>query len=132
MRRRSTNGTTNRSPATGCHMVLLVLVLAVASCQQTRPDFAERSRQDCARGDGDACRMLEAMIPPRVGNPLPARPSRVEADVEAILQGMEQARMALSAGEQENAPSQAEPSQDGPPRERPAIRPPLPQQPGVP
>lgn len=139
---RSTGGRNTRPVATGTHVALLTLTLALAACQEARPDFAQRSREDCARGDRDACRMLDAMAPPRIGNPQVARPSRVEADVAAIIRGMEQARSELRMGAPDNTPPQAEPSRDGPAQaepsadgpepDRPATRTPLPQLPGVP
>nr|WP_294566320.1 hypothetical protein [uncultured Rhodopila sp.] len=77
----------------------LAVALLLAGCQAARPDFTERTRQDCVQGDQEACRMLDAMLPqpvplkPRTSaKPQPAHPSRVQTDVQAIMKGMEQAR----------------------------------------
>ena len=89
---------------------VLAVAVMLAGCQAPRPDFTERSRQDCAQGDVEACRMLEALNPPAAAKPRPvtkappARPSRVQTDVQAIMQGMEQAKQSARSGVPENLP----------------------------
>jgi hypothetical protein len=91
-------------------LVIPALALLLAGCQAPRPDFTARSRQDCARGDQDACRMLEALVPPAAAQPQPAmqarraRPTPVQADVQAIMRGIEQAKLTARTGHQENLP----------------------------
>jgi hypothetical protein len=120
-RRTAPHGETRWQVAAG-RIALLILACVLAGCAAPRPDFTERTRQDCARGDRDACRMLEAFDPSRPAKPPPPppkrverpRPTRVETDVQAIMRGMEQARSIPRAGYQENVPSQAAPMHDQP------------------
>lgn len=100
---------------------MLVVALMLAGCQTQRPDFTERSRQDCAQGDQDACRMLEALISPEalkpqptVAKPPPARHSPVQTDIQAIMLGMEQAKLSARAGHPENLPPPGAPVHDNP------------------
>ena len=109
----------HRSPADGRRVAVLVVALVLAGCQAPRPDFTERSRQDCARGDQEACRMLAALTPSPppplpATKPRPARPTRVQTDVQAIMQGMEQAKLSGRLGYQENIPPPDAPSHTAP------------------
>ena len=87
---------------------MLIAALMLAGCQAQRPDFTERSRQDCAQGDQEACRMLEALNPPEPQKPQkpvkapPVHPSRVQTDVQAMMKGMEQAKVSARTDHQEN------------------------------
>ena len=74
------------------------LLLALAACEASRPDFMVRLQEDCQAGDQGACDLLGGpdLTP---GPPRPAPPARrartlVQSDVEAILQGMERTRAA--------------------------------------
>jgi hypothetical protein len=82
-------------------------MLMLPGCQPTRPDFAERSLQDCEHGDQEACRMLVALNPPKIApvRPKPSgRPTQVQMDVQAIHKGIGQARSSPKAGYQEDMP----------------------------
>lgn len=100
----------------GCRAAVLAVALMLAGCQAPRPDFTERSRQDCAQGDQEACRMLEALTPQKAPKPQqatkapPARPTRIQTDVQAIMMGMEQAKLSARTSHQENIP----PPEDSP------------------
>lgn len=104
----------------GHRVATLVLALMLAGCEAPHPNFTERSRQDCERGDREACRMLDALNPPRPGPATPARPApqgrqtRVQMDVEAMIKGMERARSSARAGYRENVPASGAPLPDGP------------------
>ena len=105
----------------GRRAAVLAAALLLAACQTARPDFTERSRQDCERGDQEACRMLEALTPPEppqtphaARKPPPPRPTRVQTDVQAIIKGMEQARVSARGGYRENTPPPGAPSHEGP------------------
>ena len=128
----------------GRRIAILILVLALAGCVSPRPDFTERTRQDCARGDRDACRLLDAFDPsqdakPAAAHPMrvapvrpmrpePSRPTPVETDVQAIMKGIEQAKGAARTGYQEQIPSHAAPSHDFPmPAQPPSGSPPPPE-----
>lgn len=107
-------------PVFGHRAAVLAAILLLAGCQAARPDFTERSRQDCERGDQDACRMLEALTPPEpprpqhAAKPPPPRPTRVQTDVQAIIRGMEQAKVSARDGHRENTPPPGAPSHEGP------------------
>ncbi len=129
-------------------LLLLLPVLVLAGCETPRPDFTERTRQDCERGDRDACRLLDAFDPSKDAKPPPARPVRVapvrpprpeaarptpvETDVQAIMKGIEQARGAPRTGYQQEIPSHAVPSHDVPMPEQAPAGTPSPQPPGTP
>lgn len=100
---------------------MLAVALVLAACQPARPDFTERSRQDCAQGDQEACRMLEALdrqekLKPRTAaaRPPATHPTRVQTDVQAIIQGMEQARLSARTGYRENVPPAGAPLHNNP------------------
>jgi hypothetical protein len=90
--------------------VIAMVMLMLPGCQPTRPDFSERSHQDCEHGDQEACRMLVALNPSKAGEPAPVRPppprrpTPVQSDVQAIMKGMGQARSSPKAGYQEDRP----------------------------
>ena len=96
---------------------MLLIVIMLSGCQASRPDFAERSQQDCQRGDREACRMLDALKPSRPGPARPRAPSRaaqVQSDVQAITRGIDQAKALPSSRFQENAPTPEAPPPQGP------------------
>lgn len=105
----------------GRRLAAVILALMLARCESARPDFNARSLQDCAQGDREACRMLDALSPPTNGQTAPARPAppprrtRVQTDVEAMMKGIERARSAPRAGYHENVPSHDAPVPAGPP-----------------
>jgi hypothetical protein len=41
--------------------MLLIVLLAIAGCQPTRPSFLTRVREDCAGGDRWACDLLDSL-----------------------------------------------------------------------
>jgi hypothetical protein len=96
---------------------MVAFALMLPGCQPTHPDFGERSRQDCERGDQEACQMLEALNPTNTApaRPKPSpRPTQVQSDVEAILKGIERARVSPKAGYQEDLPWPDPPLHDAP------------------
>jgi hypothetical protein len=89
---------------------LLILAFFFSSCESQRPDFVERTRQDCERGDKEACSMLNALDPttiaktPQPQKPRPPRRSQIQMDVDAIMKGIEHARGTPKVGYREDAP----------------------------
>ncbi len=119
-------GQQNSFLTAGRGVAMLVVALMLAGCQTKRPDFTERSRQDCAQGDQEACRMLEALTASqaapqqqRAVRPPPPRPSPVQTDVQAIMLGMEQARLSARTGQPENLPPPGAPFHDNPTQAQP-------------
>jgi hypothetical protein len=83
---------------------LVAAAFLLAGCQGASPGFLERSQQDCARGDKDACHMLSALDPAVPRRALTGR-TQVQKNVQAILQGMDQARASETFGLREETPS---------------------------
>ena len=77
----------------------IAAVGVLAGCEPMRPGFLVRLQQDCQTGDQDACVLLAgpAMAPsPQRPTQQTSRPrTAVQADVEAIMQGMDRSRAEL-------------------------------------
>jgi hypothetical protein len=76
-----------------------LLVGVLAGCEPARPGFLVRLQQDCQTGDQDACGLLAgpamAPSPQRPVQQTPRPRTAVQADVEAIMRGMDRSRADL-------------------------------------
>jgi hypothetical protein len=76
-----------------------LLLSVLAGCEAPRPGFLARLQQDCQSGDQDACGLLAgpatALGPQRTIQPTLRPHTAVQADVDAILQGMDRSRAEL-------------------------------------
>jgi hypothetical protein len=110
-------GTGGRFLIVGSLIAVVTATLMLPGCRITQPDFTDRSRQDCERGDQEACQMLEALNPAKttpVRPKPPPRPTQVQMDVQAIQKGIERARASPKAGYQEDLPWPDTPRYDVP------------------
>ena len=77
-------------------IVLVALVIGGCASQPSRPNFLERSMQDCSSGDENACAMLGSLSTPpaaATGTPRTVRQrSQPEKDADAIMEGIRRAR----------------------------------------
>lgn len=71
----------------------------LAGCEAPQPGFLARLQQDCQLGNQDACGLLAdpamAPGPQRTTQPTLRPHTAVQADVDAILQGMDRSRAEL-------------------------------------
>jgi hypothetical protein len=88
---------------------VLLCALLVIGCQDEReqPSFLDRSYQDCQNGDEQACKMLSDLQQPvEQHKPTPRKPTAVQMNVKAMIEGIERARSAPTSKKyQDTAPS---------------------------